>query len=233
MQNAFEKLAEIRSNLSPGPGTKATGDEFLSAADLVPVHRQVAGNRLRAVKAEMAEIFSEKRWQQAIDLFFPVEEKLPELTDLGLEAPVREKVAFALGQLGRYDDAIAQLRICVVRDPENFHCHSALAYTAYNSLFAARNREILLSGKVRDERMELACAHFEQAQRLRPDGVTNFYRHGMLQYKLRDKSRQALPLFERAVSNWEALPAEEKERRHQEHKNYVKALYQGDRKSVV
>jgi tetratricopeptide (TPR) repeat protein len=168
----------------------------------------------------------ENQWQAALDLFFPVEEKLPELVDLGLDAAVREKLAFALGQLSRFDEAIAQLTVCVARDPQNFHVHSALAYTAYNSLFAARNREIFLSGKVREARIALAHAHFEQAQGLRPDGVTNFYRHGMLWHKIEDKPRKALPLFQRAAANWEALSAEEKERRHQERKNYVKALYQ-------
>jgi hypothetical protein len=135
-------------------------------------------------------------------------------------------LAFALGQLGRFDDAIAQLLVCVAAEPENFYPHSALAYTAYNSLFAARNRELFLRGKLREERIALAHRHFAKAQRLRPDGVTNFYRQGMLFRKIEDKPLKALPLFERAVKNWEALEATDKDRRHQEHKNYVKALFQ-------
>jgi tetratricopeptide (TPR) repeat protein len=226
MKGAFDKLAEIRPSLSARPEPASRGDELLSASDLVRVHRRVAENRLRAVRAELAELFREKQWQQVLDLFSPVEEKLPALTDAGLDAEVREKLAFALGQLGRYDDAIAQLLVCAARTPENFHVHNALAYTAYNSLFAAKNREILLSGKMRAERIALAHTHFEHARRLRPDGVTNYYRHGMLWHKIEDKSAKALPLFRRAAANWEKLSTEEGERRHQEHKNYVKALYQ-------
>ena len=226
MQGAFDKLAEIRPALASGPEAAPREDEFLRAADLVPVRRQAAENRLRMVLAELAEIFRERRWQQALDLFHPVEEKLPELVDLALDTAVREKLAFALGQAGRPDDALAQLRVCVDRDPENFYPHNSLAYTAYNTLFAAKNREIFLSGKERQERIALAHRHFEAAQRLRPDGVTNFYRQGMLWHKIENKPNKALPLFSRAVDNWEALTGEDKDRRQQERKNYVKALYQ-------
>jgi tetratricopeptide (TPR) repeat protein len=226
MQGAFDKLAEIRPTLAKGPEPGFHEDEFLQAADLVPVRRQTADNRRRLALAELAEIFREKRWQQALDLFYPVEEKLPELADLGQDAAVREKLAFALGQLGRFDDAIAQLQVCVTKEPENFYPHSALAYTAYNSLFAARNREVFLRGRIRDDRIALAHRHFAEAQRLRPDGVTNFYRQGMLWHKLEDKPQKALPLFDRAVANWEALSDDDKDRRQQERKNFVKALYQ-------
>lgn len=226
MKGAFDKLAEIRPALAKGPEPAHCEDEFLKASDLAPVRGQIAGNRLRAALAELVEIFREKRWEQALDLFHPVEEKLPELVDQGLDGAVREKLAFCLGQLGRFDDAIAQLQICVTRDSENFYPHSSLAYTAYNSLFAGKNREIFLSGKIREERIALAHRHFQEAQRLRPGGVTNFYRQGMLLHKIEDKPKKALPVFSRAVSNWEALSEEEKNGRQQERKNYVKALYQ-------
>jgi tetratricopeptide (TPR) repeat protein len=226
MRGPFDKLAEIRPTLARGRQPVNREDEFLHADDLVPVRRQACENRQRMVLAELTEIFRDRQWQQGLDLFHPVEEKLPELVDLELDTRVREKLAFALGQLGRYDDAIAQLQVCVTKTPENFYPHSGLAYTAYNSLFAARNREIFLSGKVREERVALAHMHFKAAQRLRPDGVTNYYRQGMLFHKIEGKPLQALPLFAQAVANWETLPTPEKERRHQERKNYIKALYQ-------
>ena len=226
MHGAFDKLAEIRPMLDKGPETAVHEDEFLKTDDLVPVRRQGAENRLRMALAELAEIFRERRWQQALDLFHPVEEKLPELADLGLDTAVREKVGFAMGQMNRFDDAIAQLKICVEREPDNFYPHSALAYNAYNSLFAARNRECFLSGKPRQERIALAHRHFREAQRLRPDGVTNFYRQAMLWHKIETKPREALPCFERAVANWDALKPEAQADRHQERKNFIKALYQ-------
>lgn len=226
MSGAFDKLIEIRPALAKGIDSQPREDEFLSARELNPVGRQLATTRLRGVLAELEELFRDKRWQQILDLFFPVEDNLPELAAHGLDSGVREKVAFALGQLGRYDDALEQLELCVAREPGRFHLHSSLAYTAYNSLFAARNREILLSGKVREARIALAHRHFVEAQRLRPDGVTNFYRQGMLLHKIEDKPRKALPVFSQAVANWEALDPDARQRRHQEHKNYVKALFQ-------
>ena len=104
--------------------------------------------------------------------------------------------------------------------------HSSLAFTAFNSLFAATNREIFLRGRARAERIELAHRHFRKARELRPDGVTNFYREGMLYRKIEGKTEKALPLFQRAVSNWDGLDEKEKDARHQERKNFVKALYQ-------
>lgn len=163
MKGAFDKLAEIRPMLAKEPEAERHEDEFLKEADLVPVRRQVAENRLKMVLTEMTEIFRERQWQQALDLFYPVREKLPELADLEMDKAVREKLGFALGQLSRFDEAIEELRVCVEREPENFYPHSSLAYTAYNSLFAAGNREIFLSGKARQDRIALAHRHFNEA----------------------------------------------------------------------
>ena len=52
---------------------------------------------------------------------------------------------------------------------------------------------------------------FEEAQELRPDGVTNFYRQGMLYRKIEDKNEKSLPLFQAAVNNWDALGTKERE----------------------
>ena len=117
MKGAFDKLAEIRPLLAKVPETTLHEDEFLKTTDLVSVRRQGAENRRRMAMAELAEIFRANRWQQALELFHLIEEKLPELADLGLDAPVREKLAFAMGQMGRFYGAIAQLEICVARDP--------------------------------------------------------------------------------------------------------------------
>lgn len=202
------------------------GDEFLSPADLVVAKQQAAQTRLNAVLAEMSELIRDNRWQAVIDLFSPAEEKVPFLCAAGLDTAVREKIAFALGHIGRYDAAIDELNRCIEREPEQFRLHSSLAYTAYNSLFAAANREILLTGKMRQDRIALAHRHFTAAQRLRPDGVTNCYRQGMLFRRIEGKPEKALPLFERAVRNWDDLSPDERERRHQERKNAIKSRYQ-------
>lgn len=216
-QNAPDFGEKVRETL---------GDEFLSAETIVQARRGAAERSQRLALAEIEEMVRENRWQDILAAFFPVQEKLPELADEGLDLAVRERIAFALGQVGRFDEAIAELQLCVGRDPENFRAHSSLAYTAYNSLYAAKNRQILLAGRHRAERIRLAHQHFQAAQALRPDGVTAFYREGMLWKQIEGKADKALPLFQKAVANWEGLDEEERERRHQERKNYVKALYQ-------
>jgi tetratricopeptide (TPR) repeat protein len=159
-------------------GTGATGNiqegEFLSADGLVTVKREAAERCLRLTIGEIELLSRENKWQDVLAAFFPVAEKLPELVDSGMDGRVREKLAFALGQLGRFDEAIAELEVCVRLQPDNFHAHSSLAYTAYNSLYAAKNREVLLSGHVRAERVKIAHRHFQAAQALRPEGVTCF-----------------------------------------------------------
>ena len=224
--NKASGQAETRVTPGAGQAQPIDGDDFLTVEGLVPVKREAAERSLRLALSEIEQMSRENKWADILATFYPVAEKLPEVADHGLDGRVREKVAFALGQLKRFDEAIAELEACIRREPENFHAHSSLAYTAYNSLYAAKNREILLSGHVRAERVKLAHRHFQAAQALRPDGVTCFYREGMLWRQIEGKDERALPLFQRAVANWERLSGEEREKRHQERKNYVKALYQ-------
>ncbi|MBW2103914.1 MAG: tetratricopeptide repeat protein, partial [Deltaproteobacteria bacterium] len=68
--------------------------------------------------------------------------------------------------------------------------------------------------------------HFRKAQELRPRGVTNFYREGMLFKQIERKTEKSIPLFERAAGNWENMEESEKKERMRERKNYVKSLYQ-------
>lgn len=180
---------------------------------------------LNAIRADIDELMAENRWPAIVTQYHPLDEKAPEAA-AGRSHYVRSKIAFALGQLGRFDDALAQLDICVTQFPGSFMYRSSLAYTAYNSLWAAQNREYALSGDEKRRRIELAHTHFKRAQELRPDGVTNYYRQGMLLAKLENKPEKALPLFRLAISNWEGLTEEDRQTRHQEHKNYVKSLYQ-------
>jgi tetratricopeptide (TPR) repeat protein len=193
---------------------------------LVAVQQEAAERSLRLALGEIELLAREKKWEDILAVCHPVDEKQPEAVAYGLDGRLREKAAFALGQLGRFDEAIAELQVCVRRDPENFHAHSSLAYTAYNSLYAAKNREIFLSGISRTDCIKLAHDHFRAAQVLRPEGVTCFYREGMLCKQIEGKEDRSLPLFQQAVANWEKLSAEERQARHQEHKNYVKSLYQ-------
>lgn len=221
---------KIVNDSMPGNSTGVPGDpaqdDFFSEAELLGFKPEAAERTLKHALAEIREFIREKKWEDAVSIFHPVEEKFPEIVEYDLDVGLREQIGFVLGQLKKFDEAMAQLEICLKKDPDNFHLHSSLAYTAYNSIYAAKNREIFLSGKLREERIRLAHRHFQEAQQLRPDGITNFYRQGMLYKQIEGKTEKALPLFERAVSNWDRLEPAEQEARHQEKKNFIKALYQ-------
>ncbi len=176
--------------------------------------------------AEIETLRAEARWQELVDLLHPADQRFPELVEAGLGPALWGETVFALCHLKRYDAALDLARRCVRECPEDYHAHARLAYAAYDSLYAAKNREVLLHPEERKARIELAHKHFAKAQALRPDNVTQFYRQGMLYKAVQAKPERALPLFRSAVKNWEALDNEQKKARHQERKNYVKALYQ-------
>lgn len=214
------RFAEINTH------TPKTEDPFLSAEDLISVRTDALDRIQKRVLGEIEQLMQENRWEDIKDLFYPVEEKQPEIVARQMDIPVRAKVAFALGRARCFDEAIQELLICVRREPDYFLNHSSLAYTAYDSLYCAKNREIFLSGKTRIHRIALAHKHFQKAQELRPDGVTNFYRQAMLFKQIENKPEKAVPFFERAVVNWESLDDSQRDERRQEQKNYVKALYE-------
>lgn len=175
---------------------------------------------------EVVALRVEKRWRDIVELCYPLEEKLPHLATAESAAMLQGEVVFALCQLHRYDDALNLARSLVAQAPDVFHTHSQAAFVAYMSLLADKNREILLTPELRKKRLELAHRSFARAEELRPDSVTVFYRHGMLFRTIQQKPDRALPLFKRAVANWESFDDEAKKKRHHERKNYVKALYQ-------
>jgi len=193
-------------------------DEFLSTGDLVTVHRDLAEKRRKRAFADLEELIREKKWEDAISLYYPVDEKFPELSAFGLETIFREKMGFVLGQVKRFDEAVVELEACIRVDPDNFYTRASLAYTAYNCLYAAKNREVVLPRDKKQARIALAHENFQKACELRPDN--------MLYKQIEDKPERAMPLFEKAVENWRGLDAEAREKRHQERKNYIKALYQ-------
>lgn len=200
-------------------------DQFLSLDDLISPSSDLIKKAKRRTLDDILEMVRENQWDNIIALYHPVDEKAPDLVASGMDLPIREKVAFALGQLNRFDDAIAELKICIEREPDNFYTRSSLGYTAYNSLFALKNREIMLTPDEKANRIKLAHENFEKALEIRPDNVTCHYRQGMLYSKIEGKDDLALPLFRKACSIWESLSEQEQHDRHQEKKNYIKSLY--------
>lgn len=180
---------------------------------------------LGRVLAEIATLQAQNRWQDILELFHPVEDREPALVAHGLDTEVRSSLGFVLGQLKRFDQALAELRICVQRDPENFRYRSSLGYTLMSSLQAANAREIILPGQEKKARLQEAHDHFRKAQAILPDRVTPFYREGRLFKDFDRKPDKALPLLAQAVRNWEEYSTETRMSRHQERKNAVKARY--------
>jgi len=181
---------------------------------------------LKRISKQVEALRAGNRWEEVVDLLHPAEEKAPELAEAGLAGYLRSEAAFALGHLARFDEAIALYQRCLEDEPDDFRLNAGLAYTAYDSLYAAKGRRIALHPAERKLRIELAHRHFAAAQALRPRGVANYYRQGMLYKQIENKREKAMPLFETAVRNWESLSDEEKGNREKDRKNYVKSLYQ-------
>lgn len=200
-------------------------DEFLTLINMNPVLEQAQERAFFQVLHDIEELFRTNQWEEILAVYYPVKEKLPELAKHSRLHQIRGKLAFALGQVKRFDEAIAELTLSIEQSPNDFYHHNSLAYTAYNSLYAGKNREVFLAGKLKEDRIRLAHRHFTAAQAIRPDNVTNCYRRGMLVKQIENKPKKAIPMFHQAVKNWESLDNESREARHREHKNYVKALY--------
>jgi len=212
----------LPSTKLPIEGSAPAHAAAIAAAQADPVRFE----RHEEIQADLEELARENQWPAIVERYHPLDEKAPAAAAGKRSHYLRSRVAFALGQTSRFDEGIAELRKCLEQYPGNFLYHAAMAYTAYNSLWAAKNREYFLKGPARKDRIDLAHAHFKRAQELRPDGVTNFYRQGMLFYKIEDHAEKAFPLFRMAVANWDGLSPQEQQARHQERKNFVKALYQ-------
>lgn len=228
LQAAAKIIHPPQSKLPAPMGTPCTGRQadLFSDQELFGVQKGEFIKKSRnRVLADIEELSKNNRWDDILSLYHPVEEKLPDLIRAGADIPVRQKIAFALGQTGAFDNAIKELLVCVRAEPDNFMSRSSLAYTAYNSLYAAKNKKIFLAGDARTQRIALAHEHFQKAQDLRPDGITNFYREGMLFSQIENKPGPGLEKFEIACFNWERMTDEKRAERQQEKKNYVKSLY--------
>ncbi len=215
----------VQTSLSSLSTDKTTELDFLDtlAEDQSQVERVQA--RLDSCLAEISMARTDNNWQRIIDLFYPLEEKEPELTTLGLETPVRAELAFALSHAGKTDQSIAQYQKCVKAQPDNFFYASGLAYVLYDMVYSTKNRERILPPQQKARHIEQAHKYFSRAQEIRPEGVTNYYRQGMLYKNIQNMDLKAAPLFRKAIENWEAYDALIREKRHQEYKNYVKSLY--------
>lgn len=187
-----------------------------------------SGQLCREHSRVIHEIFAlqaENRWQDIIELFHPVDDKVPELVAAGMEIDIRAKVAFALVRLHRAEEAIATLLPAAERQPDDAMIRYTIGYAALDELFTARTERRIIPGKRKKELINLAHDHFAAARALRPESVTFCYREAILYKEIEGKTKLAAPLFEQAIANWERQSPQEQEQHHQQRPKYVKSLF--------
>lgn len=224
-QEAQQELFRCEGSDLSVKGRLLQEEDFLLGENVAPGVQKYARHELRRSLAEAEELLRANRWEDIIALFHPIEEKLPAAVDAGMDLPLRLKVAFALGQTGRFEEALKSLEPALRLHPDDFQVHSAAAFNTYQSLLKRRDRKVTLIPEQKRERIQRAHEHFRRCQQLRPDHVTSFYREGMLYKEVEGKTFKATPCFRRAVQNWEALSEDEKQKRHQERPKYLRSLY--------
>ncbi len=106
---AVENVVQLQPREEPAQ-PEILADEFVSARELNPIHRDNAERSRRRLQAEIGELARRNRWEDVLALCYPVDEKCPELVAHQMDAPIRSEAAFALGHLSRFDDAIAELQ---------------------------------------------------------------------------------------------------------------------------
>ncbi len=224
-QTQQQDLFGFEASDGSGSVPRSREEDFLLGDNLAPGVQEHARQELRRSAAEAEELLRANRWEDIIALFHPLEEKVPAAVDAGIDLQLRLKVAFALGQTGRFEEALKSLEPALRLHPDDFQVHSAAGFNAYQSLLKRRERKVTLIPEQKRERIQQAHEHFRRCQQLRPDHVTSFYREGMLYKEVEGKTFKAAPCFRQAVRNWEGLSEEEKQKRHQERPKYLRSLY--------
>ncbi|MGQ9654483.1 MAG: tetratricopeptide repeat protein [Thermodesulfobacteriota bacterium] len=164
-------------------------------------------------------------WEEILRAFHPLDQKRPDIPEGQQRLLILQEIAFALSQAKRFAEAIELLLHCHEKDPRSYQVAASLGFNYYNALMSEKAREIRL-GAEKARYVEEADRWLRLAEELYPTNVVDFYRHGMLYHHIVErKDSKACPLFEAALANWESLSGEERDRRHKDHKNYIKALY--------
>ncbi len=204
----------------------APADDFFSVLAADPQFSKRIQQTLKDSLAEINMLRAENRWEDIVSLYYPVQEKCPELHAAGLDIQIRSELAFAMGHINQHEKAIAEYMACIEQQPEAFRYQSGLAYTLYDYLFLAqKSKSLCLPHHTRKLLINNAHMAFQKAQQLREMGVTNYYREGMLYKSIQAKPNDAVPLFKTAIANWEAYSTEEQERYIMQKKYYIKSLY--------
>jgi Tfp pilus assembly protein PilF len=167
-----------------------------------------------------------------------IAEVVSELSD-GLPVewlPIVDEVAFALGQLRRWGEAIALLECAYKLEPTHRRA-SSLAYLHYDALMNAREKPEKGKPERPPRDREADRRGFErwiqEALRLRPNAVKDLYRLGVYESQIQTcRDKAALRAFQAAVAAYRALSPEERSAHHHWFKPYVKSLYCGARSAM-
>ncbi len=200
-------------------------DDFLSSQAAVPWEADALRRDLDRIKAEISELRNENRWQDILVLLHPIAEKWPELCDSGLDSELIRESAFVLCRVGKYEEAMAVVKPLTVSEPENVMAWYNLGYAAYEALYAAKENRSIMPPAKRRQLIDTAHHAFGQCQQLRPDSIAFFYRDAMICKDFENKPRQAVPLFEYAITNYEKLSREERQNIHQQRPKYIRSMY--------
>lgn len=120
---------------------------------------------------------------------------------------------------------MATVKPLTVSEPENVMAWYNFGYAAYEALYAAKRDRSLMVPAKRRKLIEAAHHAFGRCQLLKPDSIAFYYRDAMVCKDFEDKPRQAIPLFEHAVANYESLSKEEQQNVHQQRPKYIRSLY--------
>jgi tetratricopeptide (TPR) repeat protein len=150
--------------------------------------------------------------------------------------PIVDEVSFALGQLRRWDEAIALLE-CAFGIEATHRRASSLAYLYYDALLGSRQKPEKGGAERPHRDREADRKGFErwiqEALRLRPGAVKDLYRLGVYESQIQTcRDKAALRAFQAAVAAYRALPAEGRSANHHWFKPYVKSLYCGARSAM-
>ena len=230
LQQEFEETAKIIGHVEL-PGQKELSkpdtnlDDFLSSQAASPWAHEAVQRDYDRLRAEIAELKIGNRWEDILVLLHPVAEKWPDLCDSGLDSELIRESGFVLCRLGRHDESMAVIKPLTVAEPDNALAWYNLGYAAYDSLYANRRDRSPMPHAKRRDLIKTAHHAFGRCQNLKPDSVAFFYRDAMVYKDFEDKLHQAIPVFERAVANYEKLSQEEKDTRHQQRPKYIRSMY--------
>lgn len=198
---------------------------------------QTSSSRMTSTQLEatLDELRRRKSWEEAAALA----RELPAPLEPGYLGAA-DAIAFALGQAGQHDHAIALLEAAVQLE-ETARRASALAYLHYSAALDRRKKEDRNGPSQRDSAGKVVLDELRrgfhrwmsEALRFNPRSIKDLYRLGIFEAQVEAAhDKQALRAFLAAIDAYRALPPAERARRHDLAPYYHRGLYAGARSAL-